>query len=337
MSVLANLSVVMPQFVVTGSAAAGEPTAAQRRAKLVLFQHWTPGVLPAVADVSRRRRYTLDVFGSEPQHGRTATLRVRGRSATARPKIYLLGVSYSPQVDTTVSRFTVWDSAQVLADKLVKGIILEVDTRGKLRTVQIEGDGTVRRTIEVLSSGRRVLQFSFSQFRARMLRLRATDQQHWRLYKYQWIFDEEPLQLTRWETQPITHGISGFHSVVAADISYSALAAVTLELTAFQRRGDPLMRTYELEATGGVDGKRVAHVQPHALQGLLWKYAFASSSAWHLYREESAVWVQAWGAQDVQRVQPFGTDDLDKVRDMDRVRDVGGVQTAARMGGGSGV
>lgn len=112
---------------------------------------------------------------------------------------------------------------------------------------------------------------------------------------------------------------------------------MTLELTAFQRRGDPQMRTYELEATGGVDGKRPAHLLPHALQGLLFKYAFQSVSSWHLYREESSVWVQAWGAGDVQRVQPFGTDDTDRVRDMDRVRDVGGSQTAARSGGGSGI
>jgi hypothetical protein len=184
----------------------------------------------------------------------------------------------------------------------------------------------------VQAQGRKILHFSFPQFEARMLRLRATDQSHWRLYKYQWIFDEEPLELTRWETQPVNHGVPGFHSIISADVTYRAIEPVTLEITAFQRRGLPLMRTYTLAATAG--DRFVEHVRPHALQGMLFKYAFFSPRGWHLYREESTVTVQPWGAPDEVVARPFGTDDLDKTRDLDRTRDVGGAVTVPRPGGG---
>lgn len=331
------LSSPMQEFLVTGDLGAGEPTAAQKRAKLLLLDFFTPAQEAAQADVSKRRRYTLDVFGGEPVHGRTATLRVSGSSATRRPKIYTVGVSWTPEVDTTVGRTTTWDDGAVLADKMVKGLVLDVDTRGDARTVVVEADGSdeVRATIQVQAQGRRLLSFSWPQFRARKMRLRATDANHWRLWKVQWIFDEEPLQLTRWETQPLNHGVQEPHSVLYGDVAYASLAPVTLELTSFSRRGAPRMQTLELPATAG--GKRTEHILPAANLGLLHKYLFTSSAGFHLYREESSVVVQPWGSPQEVQAKPFGTDDLDKTRDLDRTRDIGGAVTQARGGGGSGI
>jgi hypothetical protein len=325
---LLQLSSVVPEFLVTGSAGLGEPTLAQKQAKLLLLDFFGPAGTPLQPDVSKRRRYTLDVFGDDPVHGRTCTLRLSGSSATARPRIYMIGVSYSPQVDTTVSRFTTWDDASAMTDKMVKGVILEVDTRGHARTVQVEGDGEVLASFVALAQGRKVLHFSWPQFRARMLRLRASDTSHWRLYKFQWIFDEEPLELTQWETQPTNHGIPGYHSFLAGDISYRSLADVILEVTAFGRKGEPTLRTYTLGATAGA--KRVDHVLAEATQGMLYKYRFVSSAGFHLYREESSVEVQAWGAPESQIAHPFGNDDLaSPSRSM-----AAASLTAARPGGG---
>lgn len=324
-----QLSSPIQEFLVTGDAGLGEPTAAQKQAKLLLLDFYGPATSPAQVDVSKRRRYTLDVFGDDPVHGRTCTLRVSGRSATARPKIYMLGVSYSPQVDTTVGRFSTWDDAGALGDKLFKGIVLEVDTRGKAREVAIEGDSVLQRTITVQADRRKVLHFAWEQFRARMVRLRATDESHWRLYKVQWIFDEEPLELTQWETQPTNHGIANWHSVLTCDISYASHAEVELEIVAYDRKGRPASRTYHLQATGGASGQRVDHVLAEATQGMLYKYIFRSTRGFHLYREESSVVVQEWGG-DARTAHPFGNDDLAAPSREMRAATL----TASRPGGG---
>lgn len=325
------LQLPMSLFDPVGSPGLGTPTLQQKLAKLLLFHFDIPAGTPAPQDVSVRRRYTVDVFGDEPVHGRTVTLRLRGSSSTKRPQLFLLGVSWAPQADTSFSRFTAWDLVGTGADKMVKGVVLDVDTRGREREVQVQADGpNTRATFTALSAGRRVLQFAWPQFRARMVRLRPTTPTHWRLYSVQWICDEEPLALKRWETQAQNNGVLDWHTLTALHVSYSALEPVTLVIAAYNRKGMPQERTYYLEATGGPEGKRVEHVLPHALQGMLYKYTFTSTGDFNVYREESCAFIQVWGEEGERKVQPFGNDDLAAPsRDMRAAKGV-----ASRQGGG---
>lgn len=46
------------------------------------------------------------------------------------------------------------------------------------------------------------------------------------------------------------------------------------------------------------------------------KYLLTSTAAFHLYREETFLTIQPWGANDPITIRPFGDDDLDPTRPM---------------------
>ena len=148
------------------------------------------------------------------------------------------------------------------------------------------------------------------------------------LYKHQWIFDEEPLSLSTWETQEQDHGMSGWHTPYSADVTYRASSPVEMEVTAFDQQGMPTMRTYGLSPTSG--GKRKLYVPFFASKGVLYKYRFRSPAQdFYLYREESSVLVSPWGSGEMPvPVRPFGNDDRDQSRSM-----MSSSLAAARSGG----
>lgn len=241
--------------------------------------------------------------------------------------IYKGGTSFIVQPDEAESRVTDWDVQGRLTDKYVKGILLEVDTFGVSKSVQLQADGVTQTTITVQATGRQVLEFSFAEFRGRILRLKPADEVKWILYQFRWIFDEEPLSLTRWETQPINHGLTGEQILLYGHVSVLSSADVTLTLTTYRQDGTSLVKTYTLPSTAGA--KTTLFVPFEATRGTLFKYLFTSTAAFYVYREETVIVSQPWGGGEGIRARPFGNDDLDLVRGMS---DAG--LTAARGGGG---
>lgn len=236
-----------------------------------------------------------------------------------------------------------------LTDKAVKGVLLECDTFGVNKTVRIEGDNGLITTLTVNTSGRLVQHFAFPQTIARVVRILPTDHNPGRLYSAQWIFDEEPLQLQRWETQLVDHGLQGYHVLFAAQISLKCAVDIVLTVDAYNNDGVLVSSTpYTLPSTGGL--KQKLYVEFQAFKGVLWKYTFTPSvgtTGFWLYREESSVLVLPWGASVPLTRQPFGSDDLDKVRGMGSASGIAATPnnapppplavTAGLMSGGDGV
>lgn len=247
------------------------------------------------------------------------------------------GLLYSHRwhADPEPSEQTNWNQnftvAGALPDKYLKGVIFECDTFGQTKSVTIEVDGVVVETLAVNTDGRKVVEFSFPQHEGRVFRILPIDAQPSRLYSAQWIFDQEPLKLTRWESQLVDHGIAApFFSLLYGHLTLRSTSIVTLTLThQLNQRGSTHTETYELPSTGGVKQKH--HVPFVALKGVLVKYVLTADTAFVLYREESQVVVQPWGAAQPIVVQPFGNDDITvPTRSM-----IGAEGAAARSGGGT--
>ena len=226
-----------------------------------------------------------------------------------------------------------WSVLGTRADKYVKGVILEVETFGQPKTLTIEADGVVIETLTVQTTGRKVLQFTFPQVLARVLRLRATDTNPGKLYSTQWIFDEEPLDLARWETQLMDFDLpgSGWGSILSADVCYKTSTSCTLTIQVYNSQG-ALVQTLinALPSTGGA--KQKAFVPVTYNKGVLFKLLFTTddlSAGMTLYQEESRLKIKPWDASE-SLLKPFGNDDLGVTRNM-RVATV----AAARSGGGS--
>jgi len=189
-------------------------------------------------------------------------------------------------------------------------VLLEVDTFGLPKEVNVQADGATQTAIVVNSSGRQLIQFSFSQFQGRILRLNPVDAVPWILYSYQWIFDNEPLSLARWETQILNHEIPGQQTLTHGYFTVRNAAAVTIEITTYRYNASTVVKTYTITTTGN---KRLVFVPFEATAGVLFKYVFTSSAPFWLYRGESSVFIVPWGGDGIER-KPFGDDDTDTAR-----------------------
>lgn len=269
--------------------------------------------------------------GGVPIEARNTSLRISWSSSVFKVVLYQLGISYIPRADETKGRPTDWDSGSTLADKYIKGVIVEADTLGVSRTVNVWVDGNFYQslTVPVTTKGRRqIFQFSFAQTKGRYFRLVPADASKWQLFQYQWIFDEEPLELVRWETQELDHGTSAWKSPLFANVTLRSSAAVTLTVTTYNQSGVATAKSYTIPSTGSV--KQKPFVPFEATKGILVKYVLTSSAPFALYREETDVMIMPWGGGEYVPVKPFGNDDLDTTRSMYRAS-----SAAGRQGGSS--
>jgi hypothetical protein len=226
-----------------------------------------------------------------------------------------------------------------MTDKWMKGVLLQCDTFGEDKLVQVQIDGVSVETLTVNTPERRVVMFGFPKSRGRVIRILPVDHKPGRLYSWQPVFDEEPLALTWWETEELTLGVIGFKSVFAADIVIRSVARVIMTVVITLRNGTDaatLTQRYFLPSTNGV--KQPVYVPFSGNQGVLYKFTFQSDDytdlggAFWLYRAESKVEVQARGSAEATWKQPFGDHDLDLVRAMQNAQ-----LTAERGGGGEAV
>lgn len=217
-----------------------------------------------------------------------------------------------------------------LADKWFKGFLFEVDTFDQAKTVTIEIDGTVRETLGVRTNGRKVVHMALSQqYLGRVLRVFPTDGNPSRPYTIQPIFDVEPYELARWETQETNFDIPGFFIPIEAQITLRSTAAVTLTIyTYVNQSGTIVSDSYTIPSTSGVKDMRFVPFQPR--KGVLVKFVLESTAAFHLHQEESAVLIQPFVGGDPILARPFGNDDQDRTRNMTVAS-----LAAARSGGGS--
>jgi len=203
------------------------------------------------------------------------------------------------------------------SDKFLKAIIFECDTFGQNKSVQVEVDGVTVETITITATGRSVIQRALTtQQLGRVWRMFPVDSNPGRLYTAQPVFDEEPLKLTRWETQETNHNLPGWFQILWAHLTLKCTQDVTLTVTfvANQELGTRISKQYVIPHTSGQKVRRFVSFE--AGKGVLVKYLLTSPGDFWLYREETVVQVQPWGAEQTVPVQPFGDDDLDPTRPM---------------------
>lgn len=259
--------------------------------------------------------YLIDAFGSTPLQAKDVSIDIALSAFGTSPWIGHAGPSFVPQPESSVGRLTDWDTLGGAGNKIVKGILIDADTFGYAKTVNVVVDGgtTPATSFTIQTTGRQYKHISFdSQVEARSVRLVPADDAPWIPYEVRWMFDVDPLELTRWETQDTDNGIPVEQTLLYAYVTLRSSADVTLTVTARRQDGTTLVGTVTIAATAGAKTKK--YVLLPVLKGLLFKYLFTSASAFRLFREESVVAVQPWGAEAPVSVQPFGTDNLDVAR-----------------------
>lgn len=233
---------------------------------------------------------------------------------------------------------TNWEDFGTLADKWLKGYLLEADTFNAAKTVVIDlvDSNSVQQVLQqsnaLTFNGRGVQHITFSKLRGRLFRLRATDANFGKFYRWQPIFDEEPLSLRLWQTQERPHqGMEGrWQKPLEGFIAIRSTAPVNLRVISYGLSGAALdTSNYTLVSTAGTKQKLRVPLNP--AKGLLFEYMLSSSSAFWLYKEESELLVEDFNSgQAAWCPLPSSNDDLDPARQM------GNSIAAARTPGGAG-
>lgn len=205
-----------------------------------------------------------------------------------------------------------WEAFGTYTDKWLKGVLIEADTFNVAKTVVMDIDQSLA-VVAVGSltfNGRGIQQIAFAKQRGKLFRLRATDANLGKLFRWHPIFDEEPLALTRWESQETAHGRHGWQKPIEAWVTLRSSAQVDLQLISYGEDGTALYtKTYSVASTAGAKLKR--RVSFEATKGVLFNYLFTSASAFWLYREESHLLVEDWASgQTFDALLPPASDDL---------------------------
>jgi hypothetical protein len=161
--------------------------------------------------------------------------------------------------------------------------------------------------------------------------LRSTDANFGKFYKWSPIFDEEPLQITRWETQERPFpGMEGkWMKPLEAFVSIRSAGSVTWQITTYGLSGVALnTSSYTIPSTAGA--KQKVRVPLNATKGLLFAHLFTAAAGFWLYKEESDMLVEDWVSGEARWMSLWGAND-----DLDPARQMGNASVQAATPGGA--
>ena len=222
--------------------------------------------------------------------------------------LYIWELEYFPKPIIESDAATDWEDGGVAGAKYMQGLVLEADTFGldkriKVRDAETLGfhdiQGPVGTNI-INHNGQSVIAYSFATpFVAHRVRIEPQDSGasavSWRQakpFRRDWVFEPTPEKGRTWQTQPTTHGLTGFHHIRKVVMSYVSTAAVTLTITAIDGTSPAVIT---LPSTGGVPLK--VEFVPTFNKGRMYTYAGVSAAPWAPYLDKCEIHVGAWERQ----------------------------------------
>ncbi len=223
-------------------------------------------------------------------------------SSQLTPKLYLWERSLLPRPEDVSLRGGDYEDAGSPGTKFVQGIIIEADTKGVDRTIQVQYDNDVNGpTITANHNGRIKIPYSFATpFHAHKMRLLPTDVADWRLFDISWVWEPAPELVKYWITQPTSHDLPGYQHLRDAQIALISTDEVLLTVNY-----DDKSASFTINSTGGVFLKQ--YVPFTVMKAKVYQYKFSSATGFRLFAKDSEVRVKPWGSQDpYATVRPFG-------------------------------
>jgi hypothetical protein len=251
-----------------------------------------------------RSQKVFDIVSGAGTQGKNFSVLFSGNLTTGAPKLYLWEPSYAPRPEDTFLRATEFDDDGYLGAKFMQGVLIEADTGGAVRTVQIQGDGGVLGdTLTINHNGRIEKPYSFSSaFISHQVRFAPTDNASWKLFKWRWIWTPEPPLVLRYETQQTNFGLSGYMHLRDCYVELLSTATVTLTIT---RAEDGTAWTYTIPSTAGRRKKNYVILDPIKGKGFL--FTLTSSAGFRLYKDACEIRVKPWGSEEQYSVhREFG-------------------------------
>jgi hypothetical protein len=255
--------------------------------------------------------------------GRTQTvfsissgLGVQARNIAARfrldagSELYLWEPSFIALPEESDWRATYWDDDGYDGPKFFQGAIITADTDNIARDFYVEydggnGTGQLGAQITIQHDGNHQRAYSFQNpFIAHQVRIRpvaANASGGVKNFSIRWVWEKEPPLGRYWETQQTAHGYNGYVHMKAMYVTLMS----TVDVTATIYPDDQTPYTYTIPTTSGT--RRRVYLPVHAIKGKAFRYRFAATAPFRLYKENTDVLVKPWGSNEhFASRTPFG-------------------------------
>ena len=243
----------------------------------------------------------IDINDGKGELGRNLSLDLSWASMTLI-KLFLWERSVLARPEDVALRGGDYTDAGAPGDKFVQGILIEADTQGVDRQMQVQFDNDQDGPlITVNHDGRIRRPYSFTTpFHAHQVRLLPKDAADWRLFSFDWIWEPAPELVRFYQTQPTSHGLVGFQHLRSAQIAIEATSEVLMTVNF-----DGVERSVTVNSTKGELLKR--YVILPVMKAKVFSYRLESEEGFRLYVKDCEVKVKQWdSAEEYQTAKPFG-------------------------------
>jgi hypothetical protein len=252
-------------------------------------------------DLDIRDDSIIDINDGKGELGRNLSLDLSWSSQNLI-KLFLWERSVLPRpVDVTLRAGDYYDAREP-GDKFFQGLLLEADTKGVDRRIRVQFDNDQDGPLLTVNHDGRIRKpVSFeTPFHAHQVRLLPIDAADWRLFSFDWIWEPSPELVRFYQTQPTSHGLTGFQHLRSAQIAIEATSEVLMTITF-----DGEERTVTVNSTKGELKKR--YVILPVMKAKIFSYRLESDEGFRLYVKDCEVKVKQWdSADEYQTAHPFG-------------------------------
>jgi hypothetical protein len=261
------------------------------------------------------RRSVADINEGKGQYAFNIGLDITWTQNDGIPRLNFWETSYLDKPVLTKQRVTDWTDAGYEGPKFFQGFRLRSDTLGVARQVVVHADGSVAHDFagpnatlnEINHTNERKHDYSFvNPFISHLVRFHPQDENWWRFFEIEWIFEPAPALVKYWETQETTHDLHGFFHHRDCYVPLISSAAATLTITA-----DGSAFTYTVPSTSSAFSKEYLVLQPMKAKQV--KYRLEETTAGlRLFQRDCEFRVRQWGKPGPYEIKrPFG--DLSRI------------------------
>lgn len=218
---------------------------------------------------------------------------------TVPTTLYAWQPSYIDQVETTTDRASDWDNCGTPENKFFQGCIIDADTFGLSKALQIQDADTgayhAIQPTAVLHDGRKTVAYSFvAPFLAHTVRDVPGDLVPWMKYGIEYVWQPTPESVQTWTTQWTAFGGRGYMHIPRVEAAYAAAASVELTIASYDGTSPA---TIALPATGSVKQKLLLTLTLN--KGQQYRISAKSQGNFQVYLEDWIFWVAQWGRSEM--------------------------------------
>jgi hypothetical protein len=207
--------------------------------------------------------------------------------------------------ESTQDRPTDWGDLGSTGLNFVQGLIIEADTSNVAKAISIEDEKGILHVPNespFTLNGQQKIPFTFTPpFISHIGRIISTDNVPWKIWGFQWVSLPYPESTIQWQTEMLSHGITGWFHLRMMNIPTISTANLTLTLI-FDAW--PTI-TLTVPSTAGAFVKQ--KVQIPANKTKLVSYRLSSTAPFYLFGKDVEVWLGKWERSEAYTVlKPFG-------------------------------